>query len=131
MGFEDFAHFCAVLLLVALGAGGPDGGASGGVEESELDADGVGDLAHNAAEGVDFADEMALGDASDGGVAGHLGDEVEVEGEQCGAQAHARGGHGGFAAGVSGADDDHVVLFGEGHGLNSSWWRGQLWCGQW
>ena len=32
------------------------------------------------------------------------------------AQAHARRGHGGFAAGVTGADDDDVVLFGEWHG---------------
>jgi hypothetical protein len=56
---------------------------------------------------------MALGDAADGGVAGHLRDEVEVEREERRAQAHARGGHGGFAAGVACADDDYVVLFGE------------------
>ena len=88
-----------------MGAGAPDGGAAGGVEEAELDAAGVGDFAHDAAEGVDFADEMAFGYAADGGVAGHLRDEVEVEGEEGGAQAHARGGGGGFAAGVAGADD--------------------------
>ena len=103
---QHLAHLDAVLLLVALGAGRPDGGAAGGVEQAELDADGVGDFAHDAAEGVDFADEMALGDAADGGIAGHLRDEVEVEREEGGAQAHARGGDGGFAAGVSGADDE-------------------------
>jgi hypothetical protein len=47
-------------------------------EETELDAAGVGDLAHDAAEGVDLADEMALGDAADGGIAGHLRDQVKV-----------------------------------------------------
>src|ERR1700722_20247000 len=79
--FQDFAHFYAVELLVALGAGRPDGGAAGGVEQTELDAGRVGDLAHDAAEGVDLADQVALGDAADGGVAAHLGDQVEVEGE--------------------------------------------------
>ena len=75
-GLQFFAHAGAVEGLVALGAGRPDGGASGGVEEAELDAAAVGDFSHDAAEGVDFADEMAFGDAADGGVAGHLGDKV-------------------------------------------------------
>src|SRR5277367_1889948 len=113
--FEHFAHFYAVLLLVALRARRPYGGAAGGVEEAELDAYGVGYFAHDAAEGVDFADEMALGDASDGRVAGHLRDEVEIEREQGGAHAHAGRGRGRLAAGVSGADDDYVVLFSKGH----------------
>ena len=112
---EHFAHFYAVLLLVALRAGRPDGRAARSVEQAELDADGVGDFAHDAAEGVDFAHKMALGDAADGRIAGHLRDEIEVQREEGGAQAHARGGDGGFAAGMSGSDDDDIVLFGEGH----------------
>ncbi len=112
---EELAHADAVEGLVALGAGAPDGGAAGGVEEPELDAGGIGDFADDAAEGVDLADEVAFGDAADGGVAAHLGDQVEVEGEQGGAQTHAGGGHGGLAAGVSGADDHYIELFGEGH----------------
>ena len=119
LGFEDLAHFEAVGLLVALGAGRPDGGAARGVEQAELDADGVGDFGHDAAEGVDLADEVSLGDAADGGVAGHLRDEVGVEGEQGGAQSHARGGHGGLAAGMTGSDDGDIDLFGNGHGGNS------------
>ena len=35
-----------------------------------------------------------------------------------GLQAHARGGHGGLASGMSGADDDYVELFGELHGCD-------------
>ena len=109
LGFEHFLHADAVLLFVALGAGGPDGGASGGVQEAELDADLVGDEAHDAAEGVDFADQVAFGDAADGRVAGHLGDEVDVHGDHGGFEAEAGGGAGGFDASVAGADDDHVV----------------------
>src|SRR5271170_1271496 len=109
------AHLHAILLLVALSAGRPDGGTARSVKQAELDADGVGDLAHDSAERVDFADEMALGDAADGGVAGHLRDEVEVEREERRAQAHARRSDGGFAAGVSRADYYYFVLFGVWH----------------
>jgi hypothetical protein len=49
------------------------------------------------------------------GVAGHLGNEVEVEGEEGGAEAHARGGGGGFAARVAGADDQDIEMLGKAH----------------
>ena len=98
-------------MLVALGAGRPDGGAARSVEQAKLDADGVGDLSHDAAEGVDFADEMSFGDAADGGIAGHLRDQIDIERVERGLQAHARGGHGGFASGVAGADHDYVEMF--------------------
>jgi len=113
--FQDFAHFQAVGLFIALGAGGPNGGAARCVQQAELDSDGVGDFAHDAAEGVDFADQMAFGDASDGRVAGHLRDEINVQSVERGLEAHAGAGNGGFASGVSGADDDHVEMFGELH----------------
>ena len=114
--FQDLAHFQAVGLFVALGAGRPDGGAARCVQQAELDADGIGDFAHDAAEGVDFADEVAFGNASDGGVAGHLRDQIDVEGVEGGLKSHASAGYGGLAAGVSGADDDDVEIFGELHG---------------
>ena len=115
LGLEHLAHLHAVELLVALGARAPDGGAARGVEQAELDADGVGDLAHDAAQGVDFAHQVALGHAADGRIAAHLRDQVEVHGDERGLQAHARGGHGGFAAGVAGAHHDDIVLFGKSH----------------
>jgi hypothetical protein len=54
---------------------------------------------------------MSLGNSSHGGVAGHLRNEIGVEGEERGAKAHARGGHGSFAAGVSGTDYGNIVMF--------------------
>jgi hypothetical protein len=42
-----------------------------------------------------------------------LRNQVDVESEQGGLEAHARGGHGGLAAGMSGANDYNVELFGE------------------
>src|SRR5208282_1865642 len=81
------------------------------------DAYGVCDLAHDAAQGVDFADEVAFGDSADGGVAGHLRDQVDVEREEGGLEAHAGGGHGSFASGVAGADYYYVEMFVEWHWL--------------
>ena len=123
LGLENLAHLHAVKLLVALGARAPDGGAARGIEQAELDANSIGDFAHDAAERVDFADQMALGDAADGGVAAHLRDEVEVHGDERGLQAHARGSHGGLAAGMTGAHHDHIVLFGESHPILFYGWN--------
>ena len=74
---EQFAHADAVERLVALRARRPHGGATACVEQAKLDAARVGDFAHNAAEGVDLADQVTFRDAADGRVAAHLGDLVE------------------------------------------------------
>ena len=49
---------------------------------------------------------------ADGGVAGHLRDEVEVHGDHGGVETHARAGARGFASRMARADDEHVVLVG-------------------
>ncbi len=115
LGFEHLAHFHAVELLVALGARAPYGGAARRVEQAELDADSVSYFAHNAAERVDFADQMPLGYAAHGGVATHLGDEVEVHGDKGGFQAHARRSHRRLTTGVPRAHHGHIVLFRKSH----------------
>jgi len=115
LGFENFAHLDAIELLVALGARAPDSRAARCIEEAELDADGIGDFAHDAAESVDFADQVTLGNAADGRVAAHLSDQVEVHGDERGLEAHARGSHCGFAAGVACADYGDIVLFSKSH----------------
>ena len=94
--------------LVALGAWAVHGGALAPVQQAELDGGLVGEEAHRAAEGVDLADDLALGDAADGGVAAHLADGVAVDGQQGGLAAHASGGQRGFQAGVARADDDDI-----------------------
>ena len=122
-GFEHPFHAGAVGEFVALGAGGADAGAFRGVEGAELDGGGVCIEAHGAAEGVDFADHVAFGEAADGGVAAHLPDGVEVLGDEGDAAAEAGDGEGGFDAGVPAADDDDVkaALVGEGHVRRSAW----------
>ena len=54
---------------------------------------------------------MALGHATDGWVAAHLRDQVEVQREQRRTQPHARGRGGGLAAGMACPHDQNVELF--------------------
>ena len=71
--------------------------------------DGVGNFAHRAAQRVDFANQMALRDAADGGIARHLRDQVQVHRDHRGAQAHASACTRGLATGVAGAHDNDVI----------------------
>ena len=113
LGLQHFAHLHAILLLVTLRPWRPHRRTARRVQQSELDADRVRHLAHNAAQCIHFADEVPLGDAADGGIARHLGDKIDVERVKCGLQAHARSSHGSLASGMTGTDHDHVVRFGE------------------
>ena len=112
---EHLAHFHAVSLLVTLRARRPDRRAARSIQESELDADRVGNLAHDATEGVHFADKMTLRDSAHGRVARHLGDQVKIQSVESCLQAHACCGHRGLAPCVAGADHDYVEMFGKGH----------------
>src|SRR5205807_909989 len=90
--FQHLAHLQTIGLLVALGTWRPNGGPAGSVEQAKLDADGIRDFAHDAAERVYFADKMSFGNTSNGGVARHLCDEINVEGIKGGLQPHPRRG---------------------------------------
>ena len=89
-------------------------GTLGAVEQAELDAGGVGDAAHQAVEGIDLAHEVALAEAADGRIAGHLADGGEGVGDERRTRAHARSRGRGLAAGMAAAHNDHVEL-GFGH----------------
>jgi hypothetical protein len=84
------------------------GRALGAVEHPELDAGGVDDLAHLAAEGIDFADNLAFGNAADSGVAAHLCHGVSAHGQEGGAEANAGSGESGLDACMAGADNDNI-----------------------
>ncbi len=71
---------------------------------------GVDRPAHRAAQGVDLADDLPLGDAADGRVAAHLADGVAVGGQQRRLGPHPRSRQRRLGAGVAGADDQHVVF---------------------
>ena len=103
-------HGQAVGRLVALRPGGLDSPAPAPVEKPELNACFVRQDPHQAAEGVDLPDKVPLGQAADGRIAGHLGDRLEMDGHQAGAEAHGARRRRGFAAGMPGPDDDDVEI---------------------
>ena len=93
LAFEHLAHLEPVGLLVALRPWRPHRRPSRRVQQAELNADRVRDFAHDPAERVDFAYQVTFGNAAHGRVARHLRDQVNVQREQRGAQAHASGSH--------------------------------------
>jgi hypothetical protein len=115
MGAHFVAHPGVVGRFVALGAGGLDGGALAGVQDAELDAGGVGGEGLDAAEGVDLARQVALGQAADRRVARHQRDVRRVERQQEGIQSHLRGGVRRLATGVSGPHHDDVITIFKSH----------------
>ena len=112
LGEHVALHHPHVLVAVDLGAGGAHGRPFAGIERAELDAGGVGPQAHPAAERVDLADHVPLGQSADGRIAGQVADAVHVLGEKQGLVAQSGGGHGRLAAGVSGPDHDDVERHG-------------------
>ena len=108
--FQHLAPGPDELGTVALRAGAPHGGTFRAVEQAELDGRSVRHQAHVSAQGVDFADDLSLGDAAHGGVAAHLPDFVHVHGDEAGLRAQAGCGGCGFASGMAGAYHDYVVV---------------------
>ena len=107
--FEDRAlHGGGVELAIGLGAGAAHRRALAAVQDAKLDAALVGDAAHQAVEGVDLADQMALAEPADRRIAGHRADGRESVRHQRGFGAHPGRRSRGFAAGVAAADDDNV-----------------------
>lgn len=112
---EHLAHLQPIGLLVALRARRPDRWSARRVQQAKLNSDGVSHFAHDAAQRIDFADQMSLGYATHRWVARHLRDQVDIQRVERRLEAHACGGHRGLASGMAGADNNYVELFGELH----------------
>src|SRR5260370_28558165 len=71
-------------LLVTLSAWRPNRRSLFRVQHPELQSGHIGGFPHFATDGIDFTGQMALCQASNGRIAGHLTDSVEVDREhQC------------------------------------------------
>ena len=81
-----------------------------GVEAAKLNAGGVDVFRHFTAQGVDLLNNLPLGQAADGGVAGHGADGIGVDDADQGAAAHAGSGQRGLATGMTRADDGDVKI---------------------
>ena len=109
LGLQHLAHANAVLLLVALRARRPHRRPAAGVQKPELNADRIGHFAHHAAERIDLANQVPLGDSPHRRIAGHLRNQVQIHGDHGRAQPHARTGARRLAAGMPGTHHHHVV----------------------
>ena len=96
--------------FVALRPGTPHRGAFRTIEHPELDGRQVGDAAHLTAQCIYLSDNLTFGNSSDCRVARHGGHFAHVHREQQRARSQPCGGRGGFASGVSAADDDNIVF---------------------
>ena len=67
-------------------------------------------LTHLAAQCVDFTNQMTLTGTADGRIARHHGHGFQVHGAQQSLLTHTGRSQGRFAAGMSGADNDHIVF---------------------
>ena len=111
--FEHLLHAQPVKVAIGLGPRRPHRRALFGVEHPELDAGGVDIARHLAAEGVDLADQVPLGQTADGRIARHLPAHVQMQRQQQGSAPHAHRRERRLAAGMAGTDDDDlVVVFG-------------------
>src|ERR1035437_6094868 len=79
--FKHLAHPVAIQPLVHLSARRPHRRTARRIQQAELDADRIRHFAHDAAQRVDFTHQVTLGDAADGRVAAHLGNQVQVHGD--------------------------------------------------
>ena len=113
--FDQRADRLAVQRAIRLRPRRPHRRALAGVQRAELDAGPIDRARHRAAERVDFLDQVTLADAADGGVAAHLAERLDALRHEQRATAHPRRSQGGFGAGVTAADHDDVVCFGEAH----------------
>lgn len=110
-GFESMFDAELVGFFIALSARSADRGSFAGVEHAKLDAGCIGVEAHGTSESVDLADHVALGKPTDGGVARHGADSVEVLSEDGDTATEPGCGEGGFDPGMAGSDDENVVVF--------------------
>jgi hypothetical protein len=113
--FETGTDSPSVKHPVGLRAGGAYCGSLARVENTELDAGFVSSQRHDASQGVDFLDQMALADTPDGGVTRHLPQGLHAVSEQQGFATHAGSGKGCLSTSVPTANYYNVIFISNLH----------------
>jgi hypothetical protein len=102
--------------LIALRPRRLNGAPATPVQKAKMDSRLIGQSSHEPSEGIYFPHQMTFGQPSDGRIAGHLGDRLEVERDQAGFEAHPSRGVSGLASRMAGSDDDHIEDVRRSHG---------------
>lgn len=110
LGFDPILDEVLVGLFVRLSTRAVHRGAFAAVKHPKLDSGCVDRFAHQAAQCVDFANDLAFCHAADRWVAGHLSDRIQVGRQQGGFRTQACCSGGGFRSRVTGSDNDNIVV---------------------
>jgi hypothetical protein len=65
---------------------------------------------HFSAQGVDLLDQVAFGEPSNGRIAGHKADLIDILRDQEGRVSHPGTGQRGFDSGMAATHHDHIVI---------------------
>ena len=103
-------HIFVVALAIGLHPQGVDGRSLALVQHPALQIGGVGGKAHHAAESIQFTYQRTFCRSADAGVAGHIADSIQAHGKDGGLCAQRRGGVGRFDAGMTGTNDDDIII---------------------
>ena len=87
-----------------------DGRSLGEIEHANLDEGLVDVSGHLAAQGVDLTNQVTFPRPSYAGIAGHLGDEIQIHGKEQGLAAGASRSQSGLTSGVTGSYHDNVIV---------------------
>ena len=107
---DDKLHALCIFALGTLCAGGLDSGTTAQVQCFNLQGCGVGITSHFSTERIKFIDEVAFSETADRRIARHPSDRVFAGSNQKRVTSHTGSCQSGLGAGVSTADDDHVML---------------------
>jgi hypothetical protein len=107
---EKGAYGAAIESTITLRPGRPNRWSLTPVQHAELKHRQIGRASHDAAQGIHFPNDSALGHSANGWIARHLTNGFERTRHYQGTRATACSGNRGFGSRVAGPDDEHVVL---------------------
>src|SRR5436190_9982329 len=105
------SHFRAIKGAVCLCAWGLHCRAPRTIQKSELNSRAVYNMAHYSAKCVNLPDDVAFCDSTNGRIARHLADQVQVERHQCGFRPKTRRRRSRLTSRVPRTNDYHIKTF--------------------
>ena len=106
--FELFADRHAIQLTICLRARSTHRGTFASVQNAKLDTRLVSGQRHFTAQCIDFPDQVALADAANSRITGHLSEGIDAVRQQQGIDTHARSRKRGFGTRMPAADHNHI-----------------------
>jgi hypothetical protein len=113
--FQGSPHLYSVEGPIGLGSRGAYRGAARAIQQPELYSGAIDNPAHDATKSINLPDQVAFADATDGGIARHLSNEIKIESKEGGVGAEPSRGRSGLATSVATPDNNHIEVLVEYH----------------